>query len=169
MVHEIQKSGRAWQYSGDAPVWSSFPYRRQAGMLTGLYDKVLVDVQCTHDGSIKHIRKHMETDWRNFDARHYNELGLQDLYELQYGLIVNGFRLLKPNGLIVYSTCSLSRNQNETILERFIKSHGEAIRIEEPVGDRTHIVGFEGGVALRVPPSVGTGGGFFLCRIRKLG
>ncbi|KAJ3245249.1 hypothetical protein HDU77_009517, partial [Chytriomyces hyalinus] len=68
-----------------------------------LYDKVLVDAECTHDGSIAHLKK-----------------SKMDILEtLQRGLISNGFRLLKPGGILVYSTCSFLKRQNEDIINWF--------------------------------------------------
>jgi hypothetical protein len=34
-----------------------------------LYDRVLVDAECTHDGSIKHIAKFREGGWGQFEAK----------------------------------------------------------------------------------------------------
>lgn len=45
---------------------------------------------------------------------------LDSLSDLQRGLLMNGFRMTKAGGIIVYSTCSLSRAQNEDIVAWFI-------------------------------------------------
>ena len=49
-----------------------------------LYDKVLVDAECTHDGSIAHIKKY-ETDfgWENFEKMVLDSERLSSLHELQ--------------------------------------------------------------------------------------
>lgn len=151
------------------PYWCSSRYRKQRGHLGDLYDKVLVDAQCTHDGSIKHIRKHIESCWKHFNPEHFEKEGLAELCELQYQLLCNGFRLLKPNGIVVYSTCSLSSCQNQCIVERFIRNHENAI-VEDPVGsdESIGIIPLENGTkAIKVQPGPEIGGGFFLCRIRK--
>jgi 16S rRNA C967 or C1407 C5-methylase (RsmB/RsmF family) len=82
-----------------------------------LYDKVLVDAECTHDGSISHIDKFIKNDWKDLEEKFLNKEKLKNLQELQRGLISNGFRLLKPHGILVYSTCSYSKAQNEDIVE----------------------------------------------------
>ena len=53
---------------------------------------------------------------------------LDSLCDLQRGLLLNGFRLTKKGGIVVYSTCSLSRAQNEDIVAWFLaKMKGKAV------------------------------------------
>jgi 16S rRNA C967 or C1407 C5-methylase (RsmB/RsmF family) len=158
-------------YSKDRrPVYTSTLYRRYPGKLSDrLYDKVLVDAQCTHDGSIKHVRKHIETDWKNYDPDHYSIEGLRSLYTMQSSLLEQGFKLLRPDGLLVYSTCSLTKEQNEAIIEEFLHRHREDATVEDPIGPKSYQVPVDKiHHALRIKPSLTMGGGFFVCRIRKL-
>ncbi|KAF0686552.1 Aste57867_21646 [Aphanomyces stellatus] len=89
---------------------------------TTRYDKVLVDAECTHDGSLRHLVK-MSTDaeWADYLDKYLNPTHVQGILDLQADLIRNGFRLLKDGGRMVYSTCSLSRKQNEAVVEAFLK------------------------------------------------
>ncbi|PPD76162.1 hypothetical protein GOBAR_DD26909 [Gossypium barbadense] len=80
------------------------------------YDKVLVDAECTHDGSVKHIQKFENWGWTTLQRRVLDALKL----------LRNGFRLLKVGGLLVYSTCSLTVAQNEDIVEQFLKENASA-------------------------------------------
>ncbi|KAF9100247.1 hypothetical protein BGX23_000010 [Mortierella sp. AD031] len=84
------------------------------------YDKVIVDAECTHDGSIAHILKYEAWGWDSFHKNFMSQDRLDSLSNLQRGLLMNGFRLTKAGGIIVYSTCSLSRAQNEDIVAWFI-------------------------------------------------
>ncbi len=81
-----------------------------------LYDKVLVDAECTHDGSLKHIIKYQKWGWLTFEKRVLNPKRLKILASLQRALLLNGFRLLKPGGTLIYSTCSFCRAQNEDVV-----------------------------------------------------
>ncbi|ESW28164.1 hypothetical protein PHAVU_003G264100 [Phaseolus vulgaris] len=94
------------------------------------YDKVLVDAECTHDGSIKHIQKFEHWGWRTFQRRVLDAERTDDLHSLQLNLLTNGFRLLKVGGSLVYSTCSLTVAQNEDVVEQFLKENRTAELIE---------------------------------------
>ncbi|KAI8909123.1 S-adenosyl-L-methionine-dependent methyltransferase domain-containing protein [Gorgonomyces haynaldii] len=61
-----------------------------------LYDKVMVDAECTHDGSIAHIDKYIKNGWDQFEENFMNPDRLENLETLQRKLLENGFRLLKP-------------------------------------------------------------------------
>lgn len=154
---------------GEKPIYCSAPYRKYPGRFSNvLYDKVLVDAQCTHDGSIKHVQKHIQSNWSNFNPEHYSSDGLKELYGLQLSLLENGFNLLKAGGLLVYSTCSLTKEQNEIIITKFMNLHNHEATVESPIGPSECIFKFgEDLLALRIHPSATTGGGFFVCRIRR--
>nr|KAJ0212524.1 hypothetical protein LSAT_V11C400213260 [Lactuca sativa] len=84
------------------------------------YDKVLVDAECTHDGSIKHIQKFENWGWSTMERRVLDAERTDDLTVLQFRLLTNGFKLLRVGGNLVYSTCSLTHAQNEDVVERFL-------------------------------------------------
>ncbi|KDO33006.1 hypothetical protein SPRG_01823 [Saprolegnia parasitica CBS 223.65] len=87
-----------------------------------LYDKVLVDAECTHDGSLRHLAKLTTADaWQSYLENYLSPSHVAGILELQHDLIRNGFRLLVPGGRMVYSTCSLSLKQNEEIVAAFLK------------------------------------------------
>ncbi|VAI88183.1 unnamed protein product [Triticum turgidum subsp. durum] len=110
-----------------------------AAACTSGYDKVLVDAECTHDGSIKHIQKFEFWGWKTLDRRVLNVERTGNLLHLQLGLLTNGFKLLKTGGSLVYSTCSschhmtnsLSWNsltvaQNENVVQQFLSKYPSA-------------------------------------------
>lgn len=97
------------------------------------FDRVLVDAQCTHDGSEKHNEKHDREDgfWKRHSKseksrEHYDtDDKLESLIALQRKLILNGFRMLVPGGLMVYSTCSLQSEQNEEVVQYLLDEVGD--------------------------------------------
>uniref|UniRef100_A0ACD6AF71 Uncharacterized protein n=1 Tax=Avena sativa TaxID=4498 RepID=A0ACD6AF71_AVESA len=99
---------------------------------TSGYDKVLVDAECTHDGSIKHIQKFEFWGWKTLDRRVLDAERTGSLLHLQLGLLTNGFRLLKTGGSLVYSTCSLTVAQNENVVQQFLSRYpsAELIKID---------------------------------------
>lgn len=100
-----------------------FPCRRRRD--DGLYDKVIVDAQCTHDGSIKHIQKADLQTWSSLSLQ-FAESSLQELYILQYRLLCNAYRMCRSGGTIIYSTCSFSRHQNEDIVNKLLEQFQDA-------------------------------------------
>ena len=74
------------------------------------YDRVLVDAQCTHDGSVKHIAKYAtQWGWESFGRRAFGaasagpnveledeQAAATELQDTQRGLLRQGFRMLKP-------------------------------------------------------------------------
>lgn len=89
--------------------------------------RLLLVVECTHDGSLKHIVKYRtQWGWESFKRRVLDPQRLNDLQRLQRSVLLNGFALLKSSGRLVYSTCSFARAQNEEIVEWFLKQEPEA-------------------------------------------
>ena len=96
-----------------------------------LFDRVLVDAECSTDGAIKHLKHKLKQEQSNADesdaqatsalsksgiSKLGDEAAMADLVDLQRRLIMSGFRLLKRGGTLVYSTCSLSEEQNEGVV-----------------------------------------------------
>uniref|UniRef100_A0AAV1TSC3 Uncharacterized protein n=1 Tax=Peronospora matthiolae TaxID=2874970 RepID=A0AAV1TSC3_9STRA len=64
-----------------------------------LYDKVLVDAECTHDGSIRHLQRlNTAAKWDEYVHDHLNPSEVDRILTLQHDLIRNGFNLLRPGG-----------------------------------------------------------------------
>ena len=90
------------------------------------YDKVLVDAECTHDGSIKHLAKFAQWGWDTFERRVMQPDRLATLRALQGALLRNGFARLRPGGTLVYATCSFARAQNEEVVEELLRAEPSA-------------------------------------------
>ena len=85
------------------------------------YDKVIVDAECTTDGSLRHVEKLIRSgkDWKERSA--WAASGSTEvLFSLQKKLLRKGIELAKPGGIIVYSTCSLSSKQNEEVVREVL-------------------------------------------------
>ena len=95
------------------------------------FDRVLVDAECSTDGSLKHVQERFgkeqgETPKPLTNTQLTNHDELADLVELQRRLAATGFRLLKNNGLMVYSTCSLCEEQNEGVVRWLLTQYPSA-------------------------------------------
>ncbi|XP_062102712.1 rRNA (cytosine-C(5))-methyltransferase NOP2C isoform X2 [Humulus lupulus] len=137
-------------------------------MLSCGYDKVLVDAECTHDGSIKHIQKFEHWGWKTLQRRVLDAERTDSLTVLQLKLLSNGFRLLKAGGLLVYSTCSLTIAQNEDVVEQFLNENASA-ELQEIVEAKSWPCR-SGGIpkTLRFDPLTSQTSGLFVAKFKKL-
>jgi 16S rRNA (cytosine967-C5)-methyltransferase len=74
-------------------------------------DAVLLDAPCTGTGT---LRRHPDGRWR------VTPDDLEALVRLQDELLAASAELVRPGGLLVYSTCSLEREENELRVEQFL-------------------------------------------------
>ena len=76
-----------------------------------LFDRVLADVPCMGSGTLS---KKPDIKWKKdiFDLRATNDL--------QYQLLCKAASLVKPGGIVVYSTCSIEPEENYKVVERFL-------------------------------------------------
>jgi 16S rRNA (cytosine967-C5)-methyltransferase len=76
-----------------------------------LFDRVLADVPCMGSGTLS---KKPDIKWKKdiFDLRATNDL--------QYKLLCKAASLVKPGGIVVYSTCSIEPEENYKVVERFL-------------------------------------------------
>ena len=84
-----------------------------------LYDRVLVDAECTHDGSVVHVKKWMNNAKPPLALT--DSTRIRGLPQLQLSLLINGWNMLKPEGILVYATCSLTIEQNEQVIAQFVE------------------------------------------------
>jgi len=77
-------------------------------------DVVLLDAPCTGLGV---IRRKPEIKWNK------TERDIADLAELQAKLLDRAQALVKPGGVLVYSTCTIARGENEDNVRRFLSRH----------------------------------------------
>lgn len=131
------------------------------------FDKILVDAPCSGTGT---IRKSLKT------LLIWNPKMIKRLAAQQKRLICNAFELLKPNGTMVYSTCSLEPEENEGVITHLLKTYPNAkledIKLE--INRSPAITEFEKESynpevkkCLRLWPQDNDTEGFFVVRIRK--
>ena len=80
-------------------------------------DKILVDVPCSGTGV---IRKKPDIKWKNL-----NNIRFKELNQLQSGLLDVASRYLKPEGDLLYSTCSMEREENDWIIKDFLEKNNQ--------------------------------------------
>lgn len=80
------------------------------------FDRVLVDAPCSNTGV---LRRRADLRWR------IEESEIRRLATLQEKLLASAAPFTKPQGVLVYSTCSLEEEENQRVVERFGRSHPE--------------------------------------------
>ena len=142
-------------------LWKLFPEQ---------FDKTLVDVPCSMEGRFQCDKP---KSWENWSPKKVKELGMR-----QRGLLRAAISATKPGGTIVYSTCTLSPEENEMVVDWLLKKEKGKVILEN-----IHIPGLEMTPALpswqkkqfhpeitkarRIVPSAEMEG-FFVAKLKKL-
>lgn len=120
------------------------------------FDGVLVDAPCSGLGV---IGRQPDIRWnRTFED-------LEKLAQTQLEILTSAAQLLRPNGVVVYVTCSLSTIENEEVISTFLGSHPEfSILPPALLGPASGLITEQG--FLRTLPTQGLDG-FFAARLIK--
>lgn len=78
-------------------------------------DKILCDVPCSGLGV---IRRKPEIKYKNPDD-------FKTLPEIQYKILETSSKYLKKGGTLIYSTCTLSKSENEEVVDKFVREHND--------------------------------------------
>ena len=82
----------------------------------GLFDRVLLDAPCSGLGTLS---RRPDIRWRRQPD------DITGLATLQRSLITQGAMLVRPGGALIYSTCTISRTENEDVVLSFLGGHPE--------------------------------------------
>jgi 16S rRNA (cytosine967-C5)-methyltransferase len=123
----------------------------------GTYDRVLVDPPCSDLGT---LASRPDARWRKQPD------DVAQLAELQQRILERGAQALRPGGVMVYSTCTISPRENERQIEAFLGRHAD-FQLDDmpsdlPVWDHPTVPR----VRQTLPHRDGTDG-FFIARMRR--
>ncbi len=127
------------------------------------FDAVLLDAPCSGEGR---IQKNDASSWRGWSPQL-----VQQSVKTQKKLLISAYAALRPGGRMVYSTCTLNREENEGVLDEFVRSHPCDV-LPIPLALQPRYRPLLDGVssklqhALRILPSE-TMEGFFVCLLQK--
>lgn len=120
------------------------------------FDRILLDAPCSATGV---IRRHPDIKWLR------QETDIAQLTLLQKNILQALWAKLKPNGILLYATCSVLPEENDEQIRRFLSEHSNAellpLPFEEAVNDDKSAVGFQ-----FIPQEKG-GDGFYYAKLRK--
>ena len=128
------------------------------------FDKVLLDAPCSGEG--RFLGNSPKT-YRTWSKKTVNELA-----KLQKKLLKSAYEALKPGGVLVYSTCTLNKKENEEVLEWALENL-ELKLLDINLDLREKLQGFNDGVnkeiskAIRILPSKNMEG-FFIAKFKKI-
>ncbi len=134
------------------------------------FDRILLDAQCSGEGM---------ADLARSDAlKFWTPERVEQMSRLQQRMLVASFKRLRPGGIIVYSTCTVSPEENEAPVDHLLRHYPDAsvepvaLEIPETIPGLARWEGREYHpdlrFALRVVPTPYMEA-FFVCRIRKAG
>jgi len=127
--------------------------------LNGKFDRVLVDAPCTGLGT---LRRNPDLKWRQTP---------QDLAELtvkQANILARAARLTKAGGRLIYSTCSLLKDENEQIAESFLATHPDFKLLNAAEILSQQQINLDTGPYLKLLPHLHNTDGFFAAVFEKL-
>lgn len=120
----------------------------------GAFDAVLTDVPCSGLGIIR----------KKPDIRFKDPAALEGLPAVQSAILSNASRYVKPGGVLLYSTCTLLRRENEAVVEAFLARNPdftlEPLNLPEPLGSCPSGM-------LTLWPHLHHTDGFFMARLRR--
>jgi 16S rRNA (cytosine967-C5)-methyltransferase len=125
--------------------------------LKGKIDRVLVDAPCSGTGT---LRRNPDIKWR--------DINLAELTDTQQRILAAAAELLKPGGRLVYATCSLLKEENEDIVEKFLAARPDfrALPVNE-ILERRHLPLSMTGDALRLLPHLHQTDGFYAVALER--
>lgn len=133
------------------------------------FDRVLLDAPCSSEG-----RFHV-SDPASY--AYWSPRKVKEMVRKQQRLLFSAVQCLKPGGMLVYATCSLAPEENEGVLDKVLRTFGDAL-VVEPLGVELEVMqpplsswkgrGFDHDLsdARRILPSA-FHEGFFIARLRK--
>ncbi|HKN03105.1 MAG TPA: 16S rRNA (cytosine(1407)-C(5))-methyltransferase RsmF [Buttiauxella sp.] len=123
------------------------------------FDAILLDAPCSGEGVIR----------KDPDAlRNWSPDSTSSIADTQRELIASAFHALRPGGTLIYSTCTLNREENQQICQWLLDEWPEAVEIaplSDLFPDAGKAITAEG--YLHVFPQIYDCEGFFVARLRK--
>lgn len=132
------------------------------------FDKILVDAPCSGTGTIRKSLKTIEM---------WNPDMIRRLAGTQKQLLRTAFEILKENGALVYSTCTMEPEEDEGVVDYLLQNYPNAKleKIEMDIKRSEPILEFEGNSynseikkCLRIWPQDNDTEGFFVAKLRKI-
>ncbi|MFZ7260328.1 16S rRNA (cytosine(967)-C(5))-methyltransferase RsmB [Avibacterium avium] len=116
------------------------------------FDRILLDAPCSATGV---IRRHPDIKWLR------KESDIAQLVALQKSILNALWQCLKPNGVLLYATCSLLPEENSQQIDEFLQQHPEAKLIDLPFSEQAQL-------GHQFFPQENGGDGFYYAKLVKM-
>ena len=133
------------------------------------FDRILLDAPCSSE-------RHVLTSPQHLDIWSPNRV--KTLAMTQWSLLSSAFRMLKPNGYLIYSTCALSSSENDEVAAKlaskfdnveYVRDFDYDSRILSFMSDNNMPVGEKTQYGYNILPDKANGcGPLYYCLIRKV-
>jgi 16S rRNA (cytosine967-C5)-methyltransferase len=124
------------------------------------YDRVLVDPPCSDLGT---LASRPDARWRKSPRR------IVELARLQGEILDRALPALRPGGTLVYSTCTISRRENEDRVAAALLAAGERVAADDLGADHPTLASHHAPRFIQTRPDRDGTDGFFIARIRRRG
>lgn len=133
--------------------------RRLSEIYEGFFDKVLIDAPCSGEGMFRKDNKLIKA-WEKNGPEFYGKI--------QREIILYGADMLKPGGIMLYSTCTFSRHEDEGTIIHLLEKRPEMELIEPSYFYEGFAHGMDGlESCIRIWPHKMEGEGHFIAVLRK--
>ena len=120
------------------------------------FDKVLLDVPCLGIGV---IRRKPDIKWKR------KKEDIEEISKIQFQILENCSKYLKRGGEIVYSTCSILKEENEEIINKFLDKHKEFKISKYEISEKNEMKKYlDDNKYFKVYPTE-RNDGFFICKL----
>ena len=112
--------------------------------LAGTADRALVDAPCSGLGV---VRRKPEIKYREDDE------AMKGLPKTQLDILTASADYVKPGGVLVYSTCTIAKRENQDVVDAFLQANNKFELVDK----------------IQLLPMAGNTDGFFVCKLKRLG
>ncbi len=144
----------------------SEPPAKLAERFAGYFDKILVDAPCSGEGMFRKSPAIMK-NWEQYGVEYYQKL--------QREILPSAVKMLRPGGMLLYSTCTFSPEEDEDTLLFLLREYPELSMADSPLSYEGFAPGHPEWVdgpeelkkAIRIWPHRMEGEGHFVALLRK--
>ncbi len=111
LVHNIKRCGLINE------VVISVSGQKAHRLFSDYFDRILIDAPCSAEGTVRKSKAVLY---------HWGVRNIKRMSRIQIGLVVSGFRALRPGGTMVYSTCTIAPEENEMVVSYLLEKFPEA-------------------------------------------